>query len=404
MALLADQRVIASSRPGEIGQQPAQLASHALRKRLLLPNSAVCQRCHPESTASLGHLVIDYPKALQQKPLQADRQALIGHGVLVLLLMSVICLLIVWFVVQQPLSRLTKAVARIRAGDFETDCELDNRDELGQLADALTLMQRSLREKDTELHELHQSQMARVDRLASVGQLASGLAHDIKNPLHSIGAALEVLARRNGEAKGNGVMGAIREQLAGVIKITDDMLRYARPSRPCFETCDVPELINKTIVLLTPQQAKKAVRIEMAPNNVLPIQADPNKLQQALLNLLLNAVQASADGAVVRVFVEDDAQHDAQEDRVIIRIQDEGSGIDPETAKRIFEPFYTTKRDGTGLGLAMTQTIVEQHCGCISLLDNGEHGACFQVSLPRTCQTATSAQAATMHLPSPEVC
>lgn len=379
LRLESGSRVWASSEAEEAG---ALAASHGGSERTRVPllRSAACLRCHESAGGALASLVIDYPQELGLAPVRADQRVLLAYGATFLALMSLLCAVIVWWVVQRPLTRLTRAVARIEAGDLTVDCGLKGKDELGRLCQALQRMSHALQEKDSQLRELHESELTRADRLASIGSLASGLAHDIKSPLHSINAALEMLCA-GCHAKTGGrhqVVDAIRGQLNRIIGITDDMLHIAKPRAPSLELCELTGILDQTLDLLKHQINQKHLAVEtVVDTDDVSFVADPDKLQQVLLNLLLNAIQASYPNGAVRVHVS------GNEDQLVLRVQDSGPGIGPELEAQIFEPFYTTKQDGNGLGLAMTRSLIEQHHGTINLVTHDGSGACFEIAIPR---------------------
>lgn len=288
-------------------------------------------------------------------------------------------LVVIWVVVQRPLSQLMAAISRIRDGDLNVHCEVLVDDELGRLAASINAMLASLREKNQELQLLHETQIVQADRLASVGQLASGLAHEIKAPLHGVLSALEVIQAHNREPQTGAVLAQIQAQIGRVVAIATDMLSYASPHQPHFRLCDLGDILERTLTLLRADAEKHKVRLEKTVDAALPkTLVDGEQMQQVCLNLLLNAIEAAGQGGEVRVGI----TWQRESNLISIRVADSGPGVRDEVAARLFEPFFTTKKGGHGLGLATSRMLVTQNHGTIRLRRSPAAGACFEVLLP----------------------
>jgi signal transduction histidine kinase len=332
------------------------------------------------------------------------RQAAAGSGLRLLgyyevggmLVILATVLVVIWVVVQRPLSQLMVAITRIRSGDLSVHCEVLVDDELGRLAASINAMLASLREKNRELQLLHETQIVQADRLASVGQLASGLAHEIKAPLHGVLSALEVLQAHGGDPQTGAVLAQIQAQISRVVAIASDMLSYACPHRPHFRLCDLGDILERTLALLRADAGKHNVRLEMNIDAALPkTLVDGEQMQQVCLNLLLNAIEAAGDGGEVSVSI----AWQKESKLIAIRVTDSGRGVSDDVAARLFEPFFTTKKGGHGLGLATSRMLVTQNHGTIRLLSTPGTGACFEVLLP-VIQEEASVPAAAGVVPS----
>jgi signal transduction histidine kinase len=297
---------------------------------------------------------------------------------------------------------------RVRAGDLAARATAQSCDEIGRLAEGFNTMVISLETTTDELHESHARQIQQAGKLASIGELASGIAHEIRNPLAGIGAAVEILAEKSSE-QDREIVGEIRRQIQRLNSTLRGLLDFSRPREPEIAPCDVSELTKPMLILARPDAQKAHVQIitEYA-SDLPPICVDPQLIQQAILNILLNAIQAMPNGGTLTVtcaaidWPPSPGSVDHPQRAVLINITDTGAGITPENRTKIFSPFFTTKHRGTGLGLAITRDIVEQHRGRIhvdSVVGKGttfslEFAACkdsavaeFEQNRQRCCPT-----------------
>ena len=294
-----------------------------------------------------------------------------------LCVMAVAVFVVIWVVVQRPVSQLVPALRQIQEGDLDVHCDVPAPDEFGRLADSLNSMLAALRQRARELQVRNETHMAQMDRLASVGQLASGLAHEIKSPLHGVSSALEIIHERSGPETRR-IIAEIQAQIARVVEIAGDMLSYARARNAQFELCRVDRTLDRALALLTPDIQKRGIKLTSEVDSDLPETfVDREKIQQVLLNLLLNAIEAVGDGGCVSTSV----TWSRESNLITILVADDGPGVSEELAERIFEPFFTTKERGHGLGLATARMLVEQNNGVIRLRQSGP-GTTFEILLP----------------------
>jgi len=244
---------------------------------------------------------------------------------------------------------------------------------------------RSLREFLARQRE-HDAQvagrLAHVDQLASLGQLAAGLAHEIKNPLAGIQGALELLRDETAESSTQGLYDEMLGELRRVHEILHRLLESGRPAPLRLVRTDLGKLLADVGELLAPSLRRKQVELRVETAEGLPeLRLDPAKLRQVLLNLVQNAAEAMGERGghvVVR------AGGFPTENAVVIAVEDDGPGIAPHERARLFEPFFTTKFTGTGLGLAISKTLVEQHGGRIEVDSELGRGTRFLIVLPET--------------------
>ncbi len=232
-------------------------------------------------------------------------------------------------------------------------------------------------------------QMKERDRLAALGEMAAGLAHEIRNPLAAIKGATQYLDPSRLPGDDREFLSIIVEEVDRLNGVVTAFLDYSRPLKSSLSPGDVGDILQRTFRLLAPQVPPGiAVSIDVAPE-LPPVACDAEQLKQVFLNLALNAFQAMPEGGALRVkagLARDDLsgwrEHRFRDDRVEVRFRDTGPGIPPEARESIFVPFYTTKEKGTGLGLAISQRIVKAHHGTLTAGSPPGGGAEFTVSLP----------------------
>lgn len=254
----------------------------------------------------------------------------------------------------------------------------------GLLADRERRRARQLEQKSTELErankDLEESfeRAKRADRLAAVGQLAAGLAHEIRHPLASIEGAVNVLANRDSpDELQTEFRGIIKKECRRLGGLLTELLDFARPREPRFRRLDVAASVEDAVRLARSSLATANVSIETSPAEHLPaVECDDEQIKQLLLNLLMNAAQAMPDGGRIVVSAKPEGRS------LALIVADDGPGIPEEMRTRIFDPFFTTRESGTGLGLAVVHRIVSQHGGRIDVEQNGAQGARFIVRIP----------------------
>lgn len=292
-----------------------------------------------------------------------------------------------------PIEALVAQANAIGRGDLSARSGLqERRDELAQLALALDAMAGSLERARQAERAARLEAMSHAERLATVGRLASGVAHEIRTPLQVIAMRTEILERHGAHAELFAQSVAnIREQTRAIERIVNDTLGFVRHRKPRREVRDLVSLIEHDLELL--RTAGRDPPIEMvldAPEaEHLEACVDAGQLRQVLSNLVLNAVQSMPHGGRITVRLSREQRRPPRkgiehDDFVRLDVIDEGSGIPAEVLPRLFEPFFTTKTDGqgTGLGLAICKGIVEEHGGFIEVDSQPGRGTTFSVFLP----------------------
>lgn len=224
--------------------------------------------------------------------------------------------------------------------------------------------------------------LKKADRLAALGQLSAGIAHEIRNPLGSIKGSIEILEDEIPAASPKrDFIRIIKEETARLNDIVGAFLKFARPPKPAKQPVSVNDLVDSTLILLQKEARQSGVTVTKELDPALrPAYLDPDQIRQVLLNIILNAIQAMPDGGELAVR---SASCDGGTG-VAVEISDTGVGVDEADMDHIFDPFFTTKAQGSGLGLAISYQLVENHGGRIVASRNPERGMTFRVELPRT--------------------
>jgi signal transduction histidine kinase len=245
----------------------------------------------------------------------------------------------------------------------------------GILADRERRTTERLQEVHTELQHTFE-QVKRADRLSAIGQLAAGLAHEIRNPLASIDGAAEVLEAGAAPEIRQETIGIIRKECGRLNRLLTGLLDFARPRRPEWGEVDVVGVLDQVIDLVSHSSAKEIHFRREAPPGLPRLRCDREQLAQVVLNLAINAAQAMPEGG--RVLLRAGRGNGG----LRIEVKDEGEGVAPENVDKIFDPFFTTKPAGTGLGLSVAHQIVTQHGGTLTAERNAERGMTFTLYLP----------------------
>jgi two-component system NtrC family sensor kinase len=296
----------------------------------------------------------------------------------------VICaavLVVFSFSVRRPMLELQEKIARLRLGDMDVHVNFSDRnDEIGDLGRDFNEMVEQLKSSREEIQRLHQNQMSRAEHFATLGELAAGLAHEIRNPLAGIAGVLEIVGRDLPEnSPARAVMADAKQEAVQINRILTDLLETARPRPPQFRHADLVSTAEHAVGFARQQAITKRITIELEAKHELPsVEHDPNQINQVLLNLLLNAVQSMNKPGIIRVSLDTDEPNEF----AVITVTDEGRGIAPEHIASIFRPFFTTKGHGTGLGLSLAKRTVEAHGGKIEVTSEVGKGTRFVVLLP----------------------
>jgi signal transduction histidine kinase len=253
----------------------------------------------------------------------------------------------------------------------------------GVLAEQQRKRTRTLQKTTTELaevyKELHENfeLMKRNERLYAMGQLSAGLAHEIRNPLASIeGAAAVIKADPDSAERRAEFLDIIQKECRRLNRLLTNFLEFARPQPPQYKPVEIARLFESVIALALHAIGRKPITLRQVVEPGMPaVECDPEQMKQVLLNLTINAIQATAEGEII-------LQANAQNGKAQIQVRDPGCGMAPEQAGNLFDLFFTTKENGTGLGLPVAHRIVSQHGGVLTATNNEDKGMTFSILLP----------------------
>jgi len=372
-----------------------------------IDNEPQCSGCHDRTQTVLGVLDVQLSMASVDRSVEASERQLLWSLALTVAGMALLAALLVWRLVLAPVGRLEAAMSRVTAGDLGARVSIASDDEMGRLGGAWnalvaelerarteiegwnrTLEQR-VREKTAELERTHERMLA-IEKMASLGKLSAVVAHEINNPLAGIRTFARLLQRRlpagapdapeQSSSENQRMLEMIATESARCGDIVRNLLVFARAAPASFALEDLGPILERCAMLLRHQAEMLGVELLVERPPVLPaVECDGQQVQQMLLALTINGLEATpAGGRVVLGARPDDAG-------VVLTVADTGAGIRAEDREHIFEPFYTTKKEGkgVGLGLAVVYGIVSRHHGHIEVQAREGPGTVFAVTLPR---------------------
>lgn len=321
--------------------------------------------------------VAEFPVDEALAPLQNLRRL----SLIFALVFAVFLVVTAWFVaggIVAPVRRLLRATRRVASGELDVEVEVEEENEVGELGRAFNEMTEELARAAERVEEMHRREIERASQLATVGELASGVAHEIKNPLVGISNGLDLVRRGIGEQPElEPIMEEMSTQLERIEAAVRDLLAFARPQEPKLAPVDPGEIVERAGRLVQPAADNAGVQLELQyGTNGDRLSADAELLRQALVNLMMNAVQATSEGGRVTVTSGTEGDH------AVFRVSDTGRGIHPGELNDVFKPFYTTRHNGTGLGLPITREIVKRHGGKIDVQSRLGEGTTFSLTLP----------------------
>lgn len=337
-----------------------------------LRNAEQCAICH-ERAAALGaiQIGIDMAGPLADAKTRVRRNFAMAGGAWLGLLS-----LMFWaggVVIGRPIAAIEKTMDA--AGNPTGRAKRHDLESLAtRMHETLWGLIKTQRQRDQDITK----HMARAEQLASLGQLAAGLTHEIRNPLAGVAAAVELL-RDEGDGSQREVHDQILSELRRVNTTVDGLLRLGKPQPPQRTDVDLARVTREVTSLFSARLRRQGVTLETSIAESVPtLQLDPGLMAQVLINLLTNSMQASERGGTINVLVAPFPRRDG----VLLSVADTGRGIPREHLERIFDPFFTTKEEGTGLGLAICKQIVEQHGGTMQIESEEGEGTRILVLLP----------------------
>jgi two-component system, NtrC family, sensor kinase len=293
---------------------------------------------------------------------------------------SLVLIFLVTMVVMRPIGRIVEMSQKVIDGDISARVGIRPPGELGLLCQAVDYMADAIAQREDQMKQAIRQQVTRAEKLASIGRLAAGVAHEINNPLTGVLTFSHLMRDKpNMDAQDKEDLDLIIRETTRAADIVRGLLDFARERPILMERLDLNEVVRRTVRLIANQKKFERIAIEELVQEDLPeVRGDMNQLQQVLLNLALNACTAMPNGGTLTI------RTAAVDDKVMLKVGDTGCGIKPEYLDRIFEPFFTTQDigKGTGLGLSVTHGIVEQHGGELEVQSREGEGSTFTIYLP----------------------
>ncbi|NOY52313.1 MAG: HAMP domain-containing protein [Deltaproteobacteria bacterium] len=305
----------------------------------------------------------------------------------------------------RPILELHQGAQRLATGDFSHRINVNSNDEIEELAEQFNRMaerlqisreqmQRSNEELQAEVRK-RTEQLVQAEKMAALGRLSAGIAHEIGNPLAGMKANIQLLVEKFGsDSSHHKFLERILREINRLDHFLQTFSSFARPAKAQRTACDIRKMIQDVIFFVRPEGAKQGVKIRQIFDEDLPkVMVDHQRMQQVFLNLCLNALQAMPEGGKLTIRAYGGKEFPESTDTVqeiIVDVSDSGTGIPAEHLPKIFDPFFTTKAQGTGLGLSIVHQIVRENNGTIEAVSNDDTGTTFRIRLKGAAQSILS--------------
>ncbi|UCD30183.1 MAG: cache domain-containing protein [Planctomycetota bacterium] len=327
---------------------------------------------------------------LLEAPFAHKQTIIIGVFLVIVLATTLASLVLLFFVtklVLRPIGQITTMSRKVVDGDLRARVGIRPPGEMGVLCQAIDAMADAVEQREEQLKLATRQQIGRSEKLASIGRLAAGIAHEINNPLTGVLTFAHLLRQKeNMDEQDKQDLDLIINETTRAGEIVRGLLDFARERPAVKEPLEINEVITQTLRLIRGQKQFEQIIIEEKLNDNVPrINGDMNQLQQVLLNLSLNACEAMSDGGTLTISTE------SQNNKAFVKVTDNGSGIKKEHLDQIFEPFFSTKPagKGTGLGLSVSYGIIQQHGGNLEVESQEGKGTTFTIILPCVSESQT---------------
>jgi hypothetical protein len=345
----------------------------------IIENRSECFSCHPPSEKINGILEvnIDYAPAtslLKKNQLKGVFIALVSLAILTFVIIRLFEKLI-----NRPISQLKDKMKKVQGGDLNIRISSLKMDEIGSLGESFNIMVKKLNEANHKIEKLFNKQMEKAEHLASIGELAAGLAHEIRNPIAGMKGALEIINQKTdiSDPKKE-IFTEMLLQIEKINNVIQDLLSYAKPKEMSVSLINPNECIQNAIKLARPQMNNKEIHFHFkGSENINHAHIDSDKIQEVMLNLMLNSISAIEKKGNISIELRKRNKQELE-----IKLSDDGAGIKKEHLPQIFNPFFTTKSRGTGLGLSICKKIIDAHNGSIDVKSEERKGTLFTIQLP----------------------
>ena len=349
------------------------------RAFLRVRSSQVCFNCHSPQDETLGYIVLDFSMKETQQNIAFTRNYTIFFTVFLLIIILCFVFVLHYKFVKKSLSHFKNSINIINQGDLTERVMIPESKELGQLGKSFNQMIENFQRTQQELFRYHQKELMDANKLATVGEMAARLAHEVRNPLMGIANSIEIIIGEMQDNPNKPILEEIKRQANRVNIAISNLLKFSRSTDISMSEGNINEIVTNLVFFLRNQKQNKDITfITTLDADIQSFSFDTEQIENVLLNLGINAVQAIQDQGKI-TFV---TTFSPEAKMVKIAVEDTGSGVPAEKVPDIFKPFFTTRTEGTGLGLAISKDIIEKHNGKISF-ENKETGGCiFTINLP----------------------
>lgn len=353
---------------------------------LPIENMKACHKCHSPNQGILGIIEIKFSL---DRTFLAIKGMIVNHlifSLLSIILFSLVFSYIVIKLIDEPLDGIMEAIKYVEEGNLEKQIHVRRADIVGKLSEKFNNMTSKINDAHKEVEKYHRGQMKRASQMAMIGEIASGIAHEIKNPLACISAALQVIDGDLDEKNEHKpVIKEVVNQVTRLDNTVKRILEFAKPVKSQKALVAVDEILKETLFFISQFANKKSIEVNIVSGEgIKRVYADGKSLRQVFLNICLNGIEAMKEHGVINIVTAmvDKESFEGKKEYVEVSIQDRGSGISEENLVGIFDPFFTTKESGTGLGLSISAQIVEEHGGFIDVESALGQGATFKIHIP----------------------
>ncbi|NWF98980.1 MAG: HAMP domain-containing histidine kinase [Nitrospirae bacterium] len=281
----------------------------------------------------------------------------------------------------KPIHNVVNAAKSVAAGDLTVELATDRKDEIGELTQSFNHMLKKLRE-EKELEE----KLREAEHLSALGQLSKSIAHEIRNPLNVISLSIDHIKKKylpeaeKEKEQFESLINGIKQEIQRLNKLVGDFLDYGKPMKLNFQNTNIESLINDILDLVKIKAEKDNVKIDFQKGGIPLLSVDPELIKTCIFNIILNAFQAMPDGGEIKV------ETKTINNKIQIIVRDTGIGVSKEKIPHLFEPFYSTKSNGLGLGLAITKGVIEKHRGKVDFKSEEGKGSIMTITLPINTQ------------------
>ncbi len=378
--------IVASTNPQKIGEQVSPIKKERIIKAELgepvTKEGKVYNVILPvvAGDAHYGYIhlkinVEDFSEIIENNAIKRIIAIIIVFGI------GIILAVILSLMYTKPIHNVVGAAKSVAAGDLSVELMTDRKDEIGELTHSFNHMLKKLRE-EKEMEE----KLREAEHLSAIGQLARNIAHEIRNPLNFISLSIDHIRKKytpeteREKEQFESLINSIKQEIQRLNKLVGDFLDYGKSMKLNFQNTNIEALIDEILDLVKVKAEKDNIRINFQKSGIPSLSVDPELIKTCILNIILNSFQAMPDGGEL------DIETNTVNNKVQITIRDTGIGVSKENIQRIFEPFYSTKSTGLGLGLAMTKRVIEEHGGKVDFKSEEGKGSIMTVILPANNQ------------------